>query len=165
MSAKVFPCPTIPRPGSAEPTGDIVLGQLVRRIREDRDGVALLDDIAGAAEICRVDRHVADQLVGQRLSQVAGMSKGNSPERARMMFALGAEVVLVDQLADSVPGEVTGGDLALVEEAARRVTAERPVRETGSVNQLECRSENELWAAEIGNWRVSKITLRANSTN
>jgi cysteine synthase A len=56
---------------------------------------------------------------------VAVMSKGNSPERARMMFALGAEVVLVDQLADSVPGEVTGGDLALVEEAARRVTAER----------------------------------------
>jgi len=56
---------------------------------------------------------------------VAVMSKGNSPERARMMFALGAEVVLVDQLAGSVPGEVTGGDLALVEEAARRVTAER----------------------------------------
>jgi cysteine synthase A len=56
---------------------------------------------------------------------VAVMSKGNSPERARMMTALGAEVVLVDQLPHSVPGEVSGGDLALVEEAAQRVTAER----------------------------------------
>ena len=46
---------------------------------------------------------------------VAVMSKGNSPERARMMAALGAEVVLVDQLPGSVPGQVSGGDLELVE--------------------------------------------------
>ena len=37
---------------------------------------------------------------------VAVMSKGNSPERARMMAALGAEVVLVDQLPQSRLGEV-----------------------------------------------------------
>ena len=42
---------------------------------------------------------------------VAVMSKGNSPERARQMRALGAEVVLVDQLPDSPPGEVSGADL------------------------------------------------------
>src|ERR1039458_7375855 len=40
---------------------------------------------------------------------VAVMSKGNSPERARMMRALGAEVVLVDQLPESEPGQVWGG--------------------------------------------------------
>jgi len=56
---------------------------------------------------------------------VAVMSKGNSPERARQMTALGAEVVLVDQLPDSIPGEVSGADLALVEDTARRITAER----------------------------------------
>src|SRR4051812_243869 len=56
---------------------------------------------------------------------VAVMSKGNSPERARMMSALGAEVVLVDQLPESVPGQVSGADLALVEEAAQRLVAER----------------------------------------
>ena len=56
---------------------------------------------------------------------VAVMSKGNSQERARMMRALGAEVVLVDQMPGSVPGQVSGADLQLVEEAARRVTAER----------------------------------------
>lgn len=56
---------------------------------------------------------------------VAVMSRGNSMERARMMRALGAEVVLVDQLPDSRPGQVSGGDLALVEEAAQRITKER----------------------------------------
>jgi cysteine synthase len=56
---------------------------------------------------------------------VAVMSRGNSPERARMMAALGAEVVLVDQLPGSQPGRVSGGDLALVEEAACRLVEER----------------------------------------
>jgi cysteine synthase len=56
---------------------------------------------------------------------VAVMSRGNSAERARMMAALGAEVVLVDQAAGGRPGEVSGADLALVEAEARRITAER----------------------------------------
>jgi cysteine synthase A len=56
---------------------------------------------------------------------VAVMSKGNSMERARMMKALGAEVILVDQLPGSQPGQVSGGDLALVEEATQRITKER----------------------------------------
>lgn len=41
------------------------------------------------------------------------------------MRALGAEVILIDQLPGSKPGQVSGGDLALVEEAARRITQER----------------------------------------
>jgi cysteine synthase A len=56
---------------------------------------------------------------------VAVMSKGNSEERARMMRALGAEVLLVDQLPGSVPGQVSGGDLALVEQTAAAVAHER----------------------------------------
>jgi DNA-binding beta-propeller fold protein YncE len=44
--------------------------------------------------------------------------------------------------------------------------AGRLAKEFNAVNQIECRTENEIWAAEIGNWRVSKITLRgAASTN
>ena len=43
--------------------------------------------------------------------------------------------------------------------------AGRLAKEFNAVNQIDCRSENELWAAEIGNWRVSKITLRATGTN
>jgi cysteine synthase len=56
---------------------------------------------------------------------VAVMSKGNSIERARMMSALGAEVVLVDQLPTSVPGQVSGGDLERVEQETRRIVKER----------------------------------------
>src|SRR3954467_3758928 len=56
---------------------------------------------------------------------VAVMSKGNSEERARMMRALGAEVILVDQLPGSVPGQVSGGDLALVDQTATTATEER----------------------------------------
>jgi cysteine synthase A len=56
---------------------------------------------------------------------VAVMSKGNSTERARMMKAFGAEVILIDQLPGSKPGQVSGGDLELVIEATERITKER----------------------------------------
>ena len=56
---------------------------------------------------------------------VAVMSRGNSMERARMMAALGAEVVLVDQCPDSQPGQVSGADLALVEAKTQQIVRER----------------------------------------
>lgn len=56
---------------------------------------------------------------------VAVMSRGNSPERARMMRALGAEVVLVDQMPNSISGQVSGGDLELVEKETKRIVQER----------------------------------------
>jgi cysteine synthase A len=56
---------------------------------------------------------------------VAVMSRGNSMERARMMRALGAEVVLVDQAPGSIPGQVSGEDLARVEQEARRIVRAR----------------------------------------
>jgi len=56
---------------------------------------------------------------------VAVMSKGNSAERARMMSALGAEVVLVDQMPGSKPGQVSGEDLKRVEKEAQRIVVER----------------------------------------
>ncbi|MXV91866.1 MAG: cysteine synthase family protein [Chloroflexi bacterium] len=56
---------------------------------------------------------------------VAVMSRGNSPERARMMAALGAEVVLVEQSAGAIPGEVSGADLALVEARTQAIVRER----------------------------------------
>lgn len=56
---------------------------------------------------------------------VAVMSRGNSVERARMMAALGAEVVLVDQLPGSSPGQVSGADLAEVDRVAQEIVAAR----------------------------------------
>ncbi len=54
---------------------------------------------------------------------IAVMSRGNSPERARMMRALGAKVVLVEQVPSSTPGKVSGADLARVDAVATRLTA------------------------------------------
>lgn len=56
---------------------------------------------------------------------IAVMSKGNSTERARMMRALGAEVVLVDQCDGSVKGQVSGDDLQKVFEVTDTIVAER----------------------------------------
>jgi len=56
---------------------------------------------------------------------VAVMSRGNTPERARMMAALGAEVVLVEQAPGARPGQVSGESLKRVEEATQRIVAER----------------------------------------
>jgi cysteine synthase A len=92
----------------AEANGQLAPGQTVVELTSGNMG-------AGLAIVCRIKGYPF----------VAVMSKGNSPERARMMTALGAEVVLVDQLPDSPPGEVSGADLALVEETAQRLTKER----------------------------------------
>ncbi len=87
---------------------------------------------------------------------VAVMSRGNSVERARMMAALGAEVVLVDQAPGSVPGQVSGADLALVEEAARRITADRAAfradqfHHPGNAAAHEAGTGPELWADSGG---------------
>ncbi len=55
---------------------------------------------------------------------VAVMSKGNTEERARMMSAYGAEVVLVDQAPGAPPNQVSGESLALVEKETKRLTKE-----------------------------------------
>jgi cysteine synthase A len=92
----------------AENKGLLTPGQTVVELTSGNMG-------AGLAIVCAVKGYLF----------VAVMSKGNSPERARMMSALGAEVVLVDQLPQSIPGEVSGGDLEKVEEVAQRLTMER----------------------------------------
>ena len=53
----------------------------------------------------------------------AVMSTGNSRERRVMMEALGATVELVPQAPSSLPGRVSGADLALVEERVKQLAA------------------------------------------
>lgn len=82
---------------------------------------------------------------------VAVMSAGNSPERAAMMRALGAEVVLVPQAPGGTPGRVTGADLALVEAEAQRITDARGAfradqfRNPGNPLAHEAQTAHELW--------------------
>ena len=35
------------------------------------------------------------------------------------------------------------------------------LKEFGTVNAIDCRTENELYVGELGNWRVQKVTLKA----
>ncbi|MDI3522722.1 MAG: cysteine synthase, partial [Bacillota bacterium] len=92
----------------AERSGALKPGQTVVELTSGNTGT-------GLAIVCAVKGY----------KFVAVMSKGNSPERARMMRALGAEVVLVDQAPGSPAGQVSGEDLALVEQETERIVQER----------------------------------------
>ena len=92
----------------AEADGSLHPGQTVVELTSGNTGT-------GLSIVCAIKGHPF----------VAVMSRGNSMERARMMRALGAEVVLVDQLPGSQAGQVSGGDLALVEQEAQRIVAQR----------------------------------------
>jgi len=87
---------------------------------------------------------------------IAVMSKGNSPERARMMRALGAEVVLVDQAEGSVTGQVSGEDLALVEEETNRIVKRLNGFRVDQFNSIENvhaheKTGEEMWQQCAGN--------------
>lgn len=90
---------------------------------------------------------------------VAVMSAGNSRERARMMAALGAEVVLVPQAPGGTPGRVTGADLALVETAAQSITATRGAFRADQFRHPGNPAAHETTAAEL--WAQSGGTLTA----
>ena len=92
----------------AERDGELKPGQAVVELTSGNTGT-------GLAIVCAVKGYPF----------VAVMSRGNSPERARMMAALGAEVVLVPQAPGSQQGQVSGADLALVEQETQRIVGER----------------------------------------
>jgi cysteine synthase A len=92
----------------AEASGELRPNQTVVELTSGNTGT-------GLAIVCGVKGHPF----------VAVMSRGNSTERARMIAALGAEVVLVDQAPGSCPGKVSGQDLELVELTARSLVQKR----------------------------------------
>lgn len=128
---------------------DRVALEIIRRARQDGslgDGQTVVELTSGntgtgLAIVCRALDHPF----------VAVMSRGNSIERARMMAALGAEVVLVDQAEGSLPGQVTGADLDRVDVEAERIVTERRAfrarqfERAGSVLAHELHTGPELW--------------------
>ena len=120
-------------------TGDLAPGQEVIEQTSGNTGT-------GAAIVCATQ--------GRRFTAV--MSRGNSEERALMMRALGAEVLLVDQAVGSAPGQVSGEDIALAEAAADALTIERGAfridqfERAGSVRAHELHTGPEIWHASGG---------------
>lgn len=87
---------------------------------------------------------------------IAVMSVGNSRERVQMLRALGADVDLVPQMPGGVPGQVSGDDLALVEERAqelvRTLGAFRPdqFKNPANLRAHELTTGPEIWAQTGG---------------
>jgi cysteine synthase A len=83
------------------------------------------------------------------------MSAGNSPQRVRMLEALGAEVVLVPQV-DGAPGQVTGADVSAAAEEAKRIAAQRGGFYANQFQAPECERAHwdttgpEIWAQSGG---------------
>lgn len=92
----------------AEASGELKPGQTVIELTSGNTGT-------GLSIVCQAKGHPF----------IACMSEGNSLERARMMRALGAEVIIVPQAENSVKGQVSGEDLKLVEEMTVKLTRER----------------------------------------
>ncbi len=92
----------------AEKSGELRPGQAVIELTSGNTGT-------GLSIVCQAKGHPF----------IACMSEGNSMERARMMRALGAEVVIVPQAKNSVKGQVSGEDLKLVEEMTIKLAKER----------------------------------------
>ncbi|MDR0840058.1 MAG: cysteine synthase family protein [Christensenellaceae bacterium] len=101
---------------------------------------------------------------------IACMSKGNSMERARMMRALGAEVVLVNQLPGSAKGQVSGADLAKVEERAREIARARNAFRADQFQLAACahaherHTAQEMWEQTGGNIDVFVDFVGSGST-
>ncbi|MFA0888073.1 MAG: PLP-dependent cysteine synthase family protein [Synergistales bacterium] len=137
----------------AESAGLLKKGQSVVELTSGNTGT-------GLAIVCAVK--------GYRF--IACMSKGNSTERARMMKALGAEVVLVDQAPGSVRGQVSGEDLALVEQAAKKITEDRGAFRAdqfnlaSTVHAHEWHTAVEMWEQASGNIDVFVDFLGSGST-
>jgi cysteine synthase A len=94
---------------------------------------------AGLAVVCNVLGHPL----------MATMSEGNSPARARMLEALGAEVVLVPQV-EGTPGRVTGADIRAATERAIEIAQERGAFYVDQFNNPSCvRAHEESTAPEI----------------
>jgi len=119
--------------------GRLVPGQTVVELTSGNTGT-------GLAIVCAVRGHPF----------VAVMSRGNSDERAAMMQALGAEVVLVDQAPGAARGHVSGDDLARVEEVAAALTVERQAFRAdqfqlgGNARAHEDGTGEELWRQSGG---------------
>lgn len=120
----------------AEASGELAPGQPVVELTSGNTGT-------GLAIVCAVTGHPF----------VAVMSAGNSAERAQMMRALGAEVILVGQQEGSRDGHVSGDDLALVEAVASRTAREREAYRADQFHLVGNAAAHEETAAEI--WEQS----------
>lgn len=91
---------------------------------------------------------------------VAVISEGNSIERARMMAAFGAEVVVVPQIGEPVAGQVSGADLEAVDRVARDIVHHRNAFRADQFTLPSNPAAHEIGTGEEI-WRQSGGTITA----
>jgi hypothetical protein len=101
----------------ARASGELCPGQTVVELTSGNTGT-------GLAVVCRAMGHPF----------VALISRGNSVERVRQMEAFGAEVIIVEQAEGAVDGQVSGEDMALVEEQAAEIVSRRGAAPSASIS-------------------------------
>lgn len=79
---------------------------------------------------------------------IVTMSAGNNPQRARMLEALGAEVILVPQVAGEL-GQVTGPDIEAAARIAEHLAAERGGFYVDQFNAPEGKAAHEIGTCEL----------------
>ncbi len=121
--------------------------RIARRIIDDalRDGRLKSGDTVVELTSGNTGTGLAIVCAVRGLKFVAVMSAGNSPERRRMMEALGARVEIVPQAPGSPSGQVSGEDLALVEKRAAGL-----VRELGAFRADQFHNASNVLAHEEG---------------
>jgi cysteine synthase A len=101
---------------------------------------------------------------------IAVMSEGNSRERAQMLRALGAQVVLVPQVGGARPGKVSGEDLAEVDRVTAELTKKLKAFRADQFNNLsnaqahEVTTGAEIWEQTGGNVDVFVAVLGTGGT-
>lgn len=124
----------------AERSGELKPGQTVIELTSGNTGT-------GLSIVCQAKGHPF----------IAVMSEGNSMERAKMMRALGAEVILVPQCPGSVKGQVSGNDLERVEQRTAELVKERNAFRADQFKlESSCRAHllhtgEEMWEQSGGN--------------
>ena len=100
--------------------------RIARQIVDDAlaDGRLKPDDTVVELTSGNTGTGLAIVCAARGLRFIAVMSEGSSVERRWMMQALGAEVVLVPQAPGSPPGQVSGEDLALVEQRTQELVGD-----------------------------------------
>jgi hypothetical protein len=89
----------------------------------------------------------------------------NAGSPAAICITPGAHQYLYSSNSNPPEDIDSGGEIYKMELDGRIVgkfgKAGKPMKEFGSVNAIDCRSENDLYVGELGNWRVQKLTLHA----
>ena len=126
----------------AEKKGLLKPGQSVLEMTSGNTGI-------GVAMVCSAKGY----------KMVCVLSKGNSPERAKMIEAFGGEIVFVEQAPGSEKGKVSSEDIKLVEDKANEIAEKTGAFFLNQFKNFDNAIAQQVAAREM--WEQSEGNIRA----